>query len=98
MILFGTPNMLTMDLMNLNAGCLLILTTGVASGHLVNLLTVMYRYRNPPMALGNGPRMSSPHMANGHEGRIICSIYTGVWIRLAWNWHASHLLTSSMTS
>jgi hypothetical protein len=37
---FGIPNLQTMDLINLTADCLLILTTGVASGHLVNLLMV----------------------------------------------------------
>jgi hypothetical protein len=26
--------------------------------------------------------MSSPHTVKGHEGRIICSIYAGVWICL----------------
>jgi hypothetical protein len=72
-----------MDLMNLTVDCLFILTTGVASGHLVNLSMATYRYRNPSMALGNDPRMSSPHMANVHEGGIICSVYTGVWIHLA---------------
>jgi hypothetical protein len=85
------PNLQTMDLMNLIADCLLILTTGVASDHLMNLSMVTYRYRNPPMALGNGPRMSSPHTANGHEGGIICSICAGVWIHLAWNYHVSSL-------
>jgi hypothetical protein len=84
-ILFGTPNLQMMDLMDLTADFLLILTTGIASNHLVNLSMVTYRYRNHPTALGNGPRMSSPHMTNNHEGRIICSIYIGVWIRLPWN-------------
>jgi hypothetical protein len=28
--------------------------------------------RYPPMALGNGPRISTPHTANGQEGGIIC--------------------------
>jgi hypothetical protein len=37
-ILFGTPNPHMMDLMNFIVDCLLILTTGVASCHLVNLL------------------------------------------------------------
>jgi hypothetical protein len=32
MILFGTPNLHMMDLMNFTADCLLILTTGVAFG------------------------------------------------------------------
>jgi hypothetical protein len=49
-------------------------------------------------ALGNGPRMSSPHTANGHEGGIIYSVCVGVWICLAWNWHASYVFTSSMAS
>jgi hypothetical protein len=38
MILFRTLNLYMMDLMNFTADCLLILTTGVAFGHLVNLL------------------------------------------------------------
>jgi hypothetical protein len=83
MILFGTPNLQTMDFKNLTTDCLLILTTQVASGHLVNLLMVMYKYRNPPTALGNGPRISSPHMRNSHEGMIICSVCASVWICLA---------------
>jgi hypothetical protein len=37
MIQFGTLNLHMIDLMNFTADCLLILTTGVASGHLVNL-------------------------------------------------------------
>jgi hypothetical protein len=40
MILFGTPNLQMIDLMNLTADCLLILTIGVASGYLVNLSMV----------------------------------------------------------
>jgi hypothetical protein len=68
MILFATPNLQTIDLINLIEDCLLILTIGVASAHFVNLLMAMYRYWNPPIALGNGPRMSSPHTTNDHEG------------------------------
>jgi hypothetical protein len=40
MILFRTPNLQMMDLINLTVDCLLILTTGVASSHLVNLSIV----------------------------------------------------------
>jgi hypothetical protein len=98
MILFETPNLQMMDLMNLTVDYLLILTTGVASDHLVNLSMVLYKYRNPLTALENGPRMYSPHTTNYHEGGIIWSMCVGVWIRLAWNWYASHLFTSSMTS
>jgi hypothetical protein len=64
MILFGTLNLQTMNLINLTMDCLLILTTCVASGHLVNLSMAMYRCQNPPTALGNRPRMSSPHTTN----------------------------------
>jgi hypothetical protein len=60
MILFRTPNMQTIDLINLTADCLLILTIGVAFGHFVNLLMATYRYKYLLMALGKGPRMSSP--------------------------------------
>jgi hypothetical protein len=66
------------DLINLTADCLLILTIRVASGHFVNLSMVMYRYRYPPTVLGNGHKMSSPHTANIHEGGIICSICADV--------------------
>jgi hypothetical protein len=52
----------------------------------------------PPMVRGNGPTMSSPHTAKFHEGGIICSVYAGVWIFLAWNYHALQVFTSSMTS
>jgi hypothetical protein len=95
------PNLQTMDLINLTADCLLILTTGVASDHFVNLWMAMYRYRNPlmaPMALENRSMMSSSHTANGHEAGIICSVCTSVWMRLVRNWHISHLFTSSMAS
>jgi hypothetical protein len=98
MILFGTPTLQTMDSMNLTMDCLLILTKGVASDHLVNLSMVTYIYQNPPMALGNVPSMSIPHTTNDREGRIICSVYASVWIFLAWNWHTSCLFSSSMES
>jgi hypothetical protein len=83
MILFGTPNLQTIDLINLIVDCLLILTTWVASGHFVNLSISTYRYLYPLMALGNSPKMSNPHTANDHEGGIICSVCAGVWIYLA---------------
>jgi hypothetical protein len=40
MILFGTPNRHTIDLRKVVADALVMLTTGVASGHLVNLSMV----------------------------------------------------------
>jgi hypothetical protein len=60
MIRFGTPNLHMIDLMNFTADYLLILTTGVASDHLMNLSMATYRNRYPPTARGNGPMMSSP--------------------------------------
>jgi hypothetical protein len=41
MILFWTANLQTIDLMNLTTDCLLMLTTEVTSGHLVNLSIAM---------------------------------------------------------
>jgi hypothetical protein len=52
----------------------------------------------PSDSAGNGPTMSSPHTEKGHEGRIICSVCAGVWICLAWNWHALQVFTSSTAS
>jgi hypothetical protein len=57
-----------------DSGTLGDLTTGVALGHLVNLSMATKRYRYPPTALGNGPRISTPHTANGQEGGIICRV------------------------
>jgi hypothetical protein len=85
MIRLGAPNLYMMDLMNFTADCLLILTTGVASGHLVNLSMVTYRNQYPPTARGNGLTMSSPHTVKGHEGGIICSVCASMLICLAWN-------------
>jgi hypothetical protein len=78
MILFGTPTLQMINLINLTTDCFLILTTGVAFGHFVNLSMATYRYGYPPTALGNGPRMFIPHTMNNHEGGIICSICAGV--------------------
>jgi hypothetical protein len=60
------------DLRKATAVLWVMLITGVASGHLVNLSMAIKRYRYPPTALGNGPKISTPHMANGEEGRIVC--------------------------
>jgi hypothetical protein len=56
-----TPNLQTIDLMKAIAAPWVMLTTGVASGHLVNLSMAMKRYRYPLTALGNGPRISTPY-------------------------------------
>jgi hypothetical protein len=66
------------NLINLTTDYLLILITGVASGHFMNLSTMTYRYQNHPTTLGNGPRMSSLHTVNDHEGGIIYSVCADV--------------------
>jgi hypothetical protein len=60
-----------MDFRKATAAPWVMLTTGVASSHLVNLSMATKRYRYPPTALGNGPRISTPHTANDQEGGII---------------------------
>jgi hypothetical protein len=71
-IRLGTPNLQTIDLRKATVAPWVMLTTGVASGHFVNLSMATKRKRYPPMALGNGPRISTPYTANGQEGGIIC--------------------------
>jgi hypothetical protein len=65
MIRLGTPNLQTMDLRKATAAPWVMLTIGVACGHLVNLSMATKRYRYPLTALGNGPRISTPHTVNG---------------------------------
>jgi hypothetical protein len=72
MIWLGTPNLQTIDLRKATTAPWVILTTGVASGHFVNLSMETKRNRHPLTALGSGPRISTPHTANGQEGGIIC--------------------------
>jgi hypothetical protein len=85
MIRLGTPNLQIIDLRKATAAPWVILTTGVASGHFVNLSIATKRKRYPPTALGNGLRISTPHMANGQEGGMICRARAGVCICFAWN-------------
>jgi hypothetical protein len=72
MICLGTPNLQTIDLRKAIATPWVILTTGVASGHIVNLSMATKRKRYPPIALGNGPRISTPiqRMAKRVESSI----------------------------
>jgi hypothetical protein len=65
MMRLGTPNLQTIDLRKVTAAPWVILTIGVASSHFVNLPMATKRNRYPTTALGNGPRISAPHTANG---------------------------------
>src|SRR5688572_18602352 len=60
MIRLGTLNLQTIDLRKATAAPWVMLTTGVASSHFVNLSMATKRNRYPPTALGNGPRISTP--------------------------------------
>jgi hypothetical protein len=71
-IRLGTPNLQTIDLRKATTAPWVILIIVVASGHFVNLSMVTKRKRYLPTALGNSPRISTPHTANGQEGGIIC--------------------------
>jgi hypothetical protein len=71
MIWLGTPNLQIINMRKATIAPWVILTTGVASGHFVNLSMAMKRKRYPPTALENGPRISTPHTTNDQEGGII---------------------------
>jgi hypothetical protein len=60
MIRLGSPNLQIIDLRKATTTPWVILTTGVASGHFVNLSIATKRKWYPPTALGNGPRLSTP--------------------------------------
>ena len=78
MIRLGTPNLQTIDLRKETAAPWVILTIGVASGHIVNLSIAMKRKRYPPTALGNGPRISTPirrmarRVESSAESELVC--------------------------
>ena len=71
MILLGIPKWQTIDLKYLIADCAITFLTGSTSGHFVNLSIATYKYSKPPIALGKGPRMSSPQTENVQERGIV---------------------------
>jgi hypothetical protein len=62
MIQFGTLNLYMMDLMNFTVDYLLILTTGVAFGHLVNL---SMEESEPSDSAGETPHDVQPSHSEG---------------------------------
>jgi hypothetical protein len=50
-----------------------ILAKGLASIHLLNLLTVTNRWVKPPGAFLKGPKRSRPHTAKGHVTGMVWS-------------------------
>src|SRR3954469_17324702 len=80
MILFGTPYLAAISTMNLTAVGPSSLLIGLASIHLVNLSTATSRCVMPPLAVLNGPTISSPHTVNGHVIGMVLSSEAGKWI------------------
>src|SRR4051812_4349809 len=79
-MLFGTPYLTMISTMNLTAVGPSSFLIGLASIHLVNLSTVTNKCVMPPLAVLNGPTMSSPHIANGHVIGIVLSAEAGKWL------------------
>src|SRR3954463_8975534 len=73
MMLWGIPYLLMMSAMNLTAVGPSSFLIGRASIPLVNLSTAARRWVKPPLAVLNGPTMSSPHTANGQVIGIVLS-------------------------
>src|SRR3954462_11260605 len=80
MMLCGNPYLVAMSTMNLTAVGPSSFLIGLASIHLVNLSTATSRCVMPPLAVLNGPTISSPHTANGHVIGIVLSVDTDKWL------------------
>src|SRR3954469_1387392 len=77
MMLCGSPYRLAMSATNLTAVGPSSFLIGLASIHLVNLSTATRRCVMPPLAVLNGPTMSSTHTANGHVIGTVLSADVG---------------------
>src|SRR5664279_1402324 len=65
-MLCGTPNRMTMSMTKFLAVAPSSFLTGLASTHLVYLSTATRRCVNPPLAVLNGPIISSPQTTKDH--------------------------------
>jgi hypothetical protein len=65
--LLGMPNLYMMLYRNLTTASWVIFTASMASIHLVNMLTLMNKYLNPPGALGKMPTMLIPQITEVQE-------------------------------
>src|SRR3954470_9448490 len=79
-ILFGTPYLTIISIMNLTVVGPSSFLIGLASIHLVNLSTATNKSVMPPLAVFNGPTMSNPHTANGHVIGMVLSADVGRWL------------------
>src|ERR1043165_2273753 len=80
MMLFSTPYLTVISTMNLTTVGPSSFLIGLASIHLVNLSTATSKCAMPPLAVLNGPTMSSPDTANGHVIGIVLSDDAGKWL------------------
>src|SRR6266540_7483450 len=97
-ILLGTPNLTTMSWKNSFALATVIVATGLASIHLVNLSMATKRCVKPPGTLCRGLTMLRPQTANNHVIGIVCNSCAGTCICQAKYWHPSHLRMISSAS
>src|SRR3954464_15739569 len=80
MMLLGTPYLTVISTMNLTAVGPSSFLIGLASIHLVNLSTATSKCVMSPLAVLNGPTMSSPHTANSHVIGMVLSADAGRWL------------------
>src|SRR3954467_13616057 len=93
MMLFGTPYLTVISTMNLTVVGPSSFLIDLVSIHLVNLSTATSKCVMPPLAVLNGPTMSSPHTANGHVIGIVLSADVGMWLLALNLWHSSQCFT-----
>ena len=96
---FGTPNLVMMFFhTNFLTSTSLILASASVSAHLVKYSIATNTNLLLPVAWGKGPRISSPHCANGQALLTGFSWPVGWWIRGACLWHCSYFRTYSAAS
>src|SRR3954466_8707033 len=96
MMLCGTPNRKMIDLMKLTVVRAVELVIGIASIHLVNLLTATRTCVMPPFEdFLSGPTMSSHQVAKGQDSGMVLSSEAGACGLLANFWQAMQCRTMS---
>jgi hypothetical protein len=81
-LVLGTPKQKMMSYRKLTACLELILARGLASIHIVNMLTMTSKCMNPSGAVLKGPKRSKPQTAKGHVTGILWRSWAGVCIHL----------------
>ena len=99
MIRLGTPNRQTIfSHRNFSMLFCVIVATTFASTYFVKYLHATIKNFFCALANEKGPKMSSPHWANG-QGTTTLNSYLGGWCVILVNlWHLSHFRTKSAKS